>query len=97
MSQPQFKTFKFSFKISGEVGGKALSPNEIISSTFPKLKSFNKKFNAFITLTEDVAKKQAGESSKRIAAGQKLPLDGVLVAVKDNFCTKDISTTCASR
>lgn len=87
----------FSFKISSKLDGKSSSANEIVAATFPKLKSFNKKFNAFITLTEDVAYKQAEESSKRIAAGQKLPLEGVLVAVKDNFCTKDVPTTCASR
>lgn len=74
-----------------------MCPIEIVSDVFPKLKSFNKKFNAFITLTEDVAKKQAEESSRRITAGTKLPLDGVLVAVKDNFCTKNVPTTCASK
>lgn len=58
---------------------------------------FNEKFNAFITVSEVHARKKAEESSRRIAAGEKLPLDGVLVAVKDNFCTKNVRTTCASR
>lgn len=70
---------------------------KIISETFPKLKIFNEKFNAFITLTEEKAAQQAEESKKRIEAGKRLPLDGILVAVKDNFCTKDVRTTCASR
>lgn len=73
-----------------------MCPIEIVSDVFPKLKDFNKKFNAFITITEDRAQKQAAESSKRIISGTKLALDGVLVAVKDNFCTKDVATTCAS-
>ncbi|KAL7035472.1 hypothetical protein ACKWTF_008394 [Chironomus riparius] len=33
----------------------------------------------------------------RINDGKKLPLDGILVSVKDNFCTKSVPTTCASK
>ncbi|KAM8952981.1 glutamyl-tRNA(Gln) amidotransferase subunit A, mitochondrial [Pelodytes ibericus] len=54
--------------------------------------------NAYITVTEDVALKQAAEADKRFSRGQPLgPLDGIPVAIKDNFSTSGIRTTCASR
>ncbi|XP_038219397.1 glutamyl-tRNA(Gln) amidotransferase subunit A, mitochondrial [Zerene cesonia] len=53
--------------------------------------------NAFITLSDDVAKKQSIESEKRLNSKSKAKLmEGITVGVKDNFCTKDIPTTCAS-
>jgi aspartyl-tRNA(Asn)/glutamyl-tRNA(Gln) amidotransferase subunit A len=60
------------------------------------LKKINGKLNAFITTTEDTALNQAKASAERCKNGKKLPLDGIIIAVKDNFCTKNISTTCAS-
>ena len=65
--------------------------------TFTKIKEDNKKLNVFTTLTEDHAIIKAGESSARINDEKKLPLDGILVSVKDNFCTKSVPTTCASK
>lgn len=91
------KIYDVMFQISSKFEDKVLCPIEIASDVFPKLKTFNQKYNAFITLTEDKASRQAEESSIRIQSGKKLPLDGVLVAIKDNFCTKDVPTTCASR
>lgn len=53
--------------------------------------------NAFITVTEDHARERARESEVRIREGNAGALEGVAIAVKDNFCTEGIRTTAASR
>ncbi|KAG8582377.1 hypothetical protein GDO81_008029 [Engystomops pustulosus] len=54
--------------------------------------------NAYITVTEDVALKQAAEADLRFDQGKPLGvLDGIPFAIKDNFSTKNIETTCASQ
>ena len=53
--------------------------------------------NAFITETPDLALKQAKESDARRAKGNAKPLDGVPLAIKDLFCTKDVRTTACSK
>ena len=53
--------------------------------------------NAFITLTPEVALKQAEESDKRIASGKMGLLEGVPIAMKDLYCTKGSRTTAASK
>ncbi len=53
--------------------------------------------NAFITPTPDLAIERAGESDARRAKGQSTgPMDGIPIAVKDLFCTKDVLTTAGS-
>lgn len=58
----------------------------------------NQKYNAFITITHNEAIEQSKKSSERYA--NKTPiseLDGIPIAIKDNFCTQNIRTTCASK
>ncbi|MDD6204296.1 MAG: Asp-tRNA(Asn)/Glu-tRNA(Gln) amidotransferase subunit GatA [Firmicutes bacterium] len=50
--------------------------------------------NAYITVTEEQALRQAKEADARTDAGD---LSGIPCAIKDNICTKGIRTTCASR
>lgn len=54
--------------------------------------------NAFITVCDQQALECARQSDQRHSTGQTLHhLDGIPIAVKDNFCTKNIRTTCASK
>ncbi len=54
--------------------------------------------HAFCLVTEDLARAQAAEVDRRVAAGvDPGPLAGVPVALKDLLCTKGIPTTCCSR
>lgn len=77
---------------------KSLCPRNLTSKDeFSKIKTFNQNYNAFITVTEDLAAEKATESAIRIESGNSRPLEGIFIAVKDNFCTKNVSTTCASK
>lgn len=59
-----------------------------------RIKDQNDSLNAYITVTEDLARAQAAESDARRAAGTSLgPLDGVPIALKDNIDVAGVPTT----
>jgi aspartyl-tRNA(Asn)/glutamyl-tRNA(Gln) amidotransferase subunit A len=53
--------------------------------------------NAYVLETAEHAATMAKASDGRIAKGEAGPLEGIPLAVKDLFCTKDIRTTACSR
>jgi aspartyl-tRNA(Asn)/glutamyl-tRNA(Gln) amidotransferase subunit A len=53
--------------------------------------------NAFITETPDRAMQMAQESDARLGKGETRRLEGIPLAIKDLFCTKDVRTTAGSR
>ena len=58
----------------------------------------NPPLNAYLTVTGDEALARAGEIDDKIADGKPVgPLAGVPIALKDNFCTRGVKTTCSSR
>ncbi|GDX36222.1 glutamyl-tRNA(Gln) amidotransferase subunit A [Alphaproteobacteria bacterium] len=57
----------------------------------------NRHLNAFITENFDIALDQAKISDNNIAKGEFRDLEGIPLAIKDLFCTKNIRTTCASK
>lgn len=56
----------------------------------------NKRLNAFVTTTFDKALEQAKKSDDNISKGEIKKLEGLPIAIKDNFCTKGIKTTASS-
>jgi aspartyl-tRNA(Asn)/glutamyl-tRNA(Gln) amidotransferase subunit A len=53
--------------------------------------------NAFITTTPERALEMADRSDARIARGEARALEGLPIAIKDLFCTRDVKTTAGSR
>ncbi len=59
-----------------------------------RLKDYGPKLHCVISLTEDLAMKEAKEADKEIAAGKyRGPLHGIPYGVKDLLATKDYKTT----
>ncbi|KAM4723238.1 glutamyl-tRNA(Gln) amidotransferase subunit A, mitochondrial [Anableps anableps] len=74
-----------------------ISPTELCRKCLNRIKK-TEHLNAYITITEELSLKQAQQSEERLHQGvPKGPLDGIPFAVKDNFCTENIRTTCASK
>ena len=53
--------------------------------------------NAYITETPEKALDMARQADERLAKGENGLLEGVPLAIKDLFCTKDVQATAASR
>ena len=52
---------------------------------------------AFLTFDAATIRTDADAIDRRIAAGERLPLAGAPVAIKDNLCQRGTKTTCGSR
>ncbi|MGM0422854.1 MAG: Asp-tRNA(Asn)/Glu-tRNA(Gln) amidotransferase subunit GatA [Pseudomonadota bacterium] len=57
----------------------------------------NRHLNAFIVETPELAREQAAASDARRAKGEAGVLEGIPLAMKDLYCTKDVQTTAASK
>lgn len=76
---------------------KAISSVELTEAVFERIDKVENKVKAFVTLTKDEAIAQAREADKKIKEHRITFLTGIPVAIKDNFCTKGILTTCSSK
>ncbi|MGC9329270.1 MAG: Asp-tRNA(Asn)/Glu-tRNA(Gln) amidotransferase subunit GatA [Candidatus Hinthialibacter sp.] len=77
---------------------RSLSSFELISSVLRRIEEVEPKVHAFQTVIANQAKEMAKEIDHRRAQGDSLhPWAGVPIALKDNFCFKDVPCTCSSR
>lgn len=76
---------------------KKISSRELTQLFLDRIGTIDPALNSFITVTPEIALKQADNADKKIASGEAHALTGVPIAQKDIFCTKDIKTTCGSR
>jgi len=76
---------------------KKFSAVELARDNLNQIEKFDKEINAYVTVTRDEALASAKAADGMIASGQKLPLLGIPLAVKDNFSTKGVRTTASSK
>jgi len=70
---------------------------ELTSACLEQIGTVEERVKSFVTLTPELAMKQAEQADRRLATGNGGPLTGIPVQVKDVMCTKGVLTTCASR
>lgn len=75
---------------------KEISATELTKLYLDKIKKINPELNAYILVTEEEALKSAAKADKNINNGTARLLEGIPLGIKDNFCTKNIKTSCAS-
>jgi aspartyl-tRNA(Asn)/glutamyl-tRNA(Gln) amidotransferase subunit A len=74
-----------------------VSSVELTRAVLERISATEDKVQAFVTVTADEALRQAEVADGRIANGEATPLTGVPAQIKDNICTRGISTTCSSK
>ncbi len=81
------------------IKAREISVIEALTAQLEDIKDKEPFYHSYITVLEEEAYERAAEVQKQIDAGELAdsPLAGVPMAVKDNICTKDIMTTCASK
>ncbi len=74
-----------------------ISSIELTDACLERIAAVDDRISAYVTVTADLARQQAAEADRRIAAGEATPLTGVPMQIKDLLCTNGVATTCASR
>ncbi len=76
---------------------KQVSSRDVTEAFLAQIHHVEPSLNAFLTLTDDLALSMADAVDQKVSKGLPLgPLEGVPIAIKDNICTENIPTTCAS-
>jgi aspartyl-tRNA(Asn)/glutamyl-tRNA(Gln) amidotransferase subunit A len=80
------------------IKARKLSPLELTEAYLARIQALQPQLNAFITVTADLARKQARTAEREIARGKyRGPLHGIPMALKDIFDTRGILTSGHSR
>src|SRR5207248_1111296 len=80
------------------IGRGDVSCREVADAHLARIEALDPRIRAFVTITPEVARRQAEEWDAARARGEPLPpLAGIPIALKDNFCTQGIRTTCGSK
>ena len=84
--------------IAAGVRSGSLRAAELVEDYLARIAARESDVHAFNLVTDDSARARAAEIDRRVAAGDDPgPLAGVVIALKDNLCTRGVPTTCSSR
>jgi aspartyl-tRNA(Asn)/glutamyl-tRNA(Gln) amidotransferase subunit A len=85
-------------ELHGRLRRREISAVELLDAHEKRIDAVDGEVKAFLRRTPELARRQAEEADRRLAAGTGLhPLTGIPVAIKDVFCTEGVETTAGSR
>jgi len=84
-------------QLSAGLRRREFSSVELTRATLERVRRFNERLNAFVSVTEEQALAAAHAADVLLANKKGGPLTGLPLAHKDIFCTENVRTTCGSR
>ncbi|MBD5656102.1 MAG: Asp-tRNA(Asn)/Glu-tRNA(Gln) amidotransferase subunit GatA, partial [Candidatus Eremiobacteraeota bacterium] len=82
--------------IARAVNAGEISAVELATAAHERIVERDGAVGAYLAETYDLARMHAERVDARVRAGERLPLAGVPLAIKDNMCVTGTPTTCAS-
>ena len=80
------------------IRGREVSVRELVEAQLARLTSLEPRLNAFITVTEDEARRAAEDADQKLSRGEiPGPLHGVPMTLKDLLWTRGVRTTSGSK
>jgi aspartyl-tRNA(Asn)/glutamyl-tRNA(Gln) amidotransferase subunit A len=84
-------------ELASGLRAKEFSSQELTKHYLDRIKKFDPKLNALITLTEQDALIDAKKADTMLASGKAQTLTGIPLLHKDIFCTLGVKTSCGSK
>ena len=84
-------------ELNNRLKNKDISSTELTKHYLDRIEKHQHNINAFVSINRDNALKQAEIADKNISQNNHQNLMGIPLAHKDIFCTKELTTTCASK
>jgi aspartyl-tRNA(Asn)/glutamyl-tRNA(Gln) amidotransferase subunit A len=74
-----------------------VSARDVTEAFYRRIEALDDRVHAYLTLTRERALEQAEQADQRLQMGERGPLLGVPLAIKDVICTEGVRTTCGSK
>jgi aspartyl-tRNA(Asn)/glutamyl-tRNA(Gln) amidotransferase subunit A len=84
-------------ELQAALAAKKVSSVELTQAFLARIRRLDGGLNAFVGLDEETSLAQARASDQRRACGEAGRLEGIPIAHKDIFCTRELPTTCGSK
>ena len=98
MSKPAPELWQLSVsEASRRLARREISSAELTEAFLERIAAVDGQLSTYITVTADVARRQAADADRRLESGEGAPLTGIPMQIKDLLCTKHVRTTCASQ
>jgi amidase len=72
-------------RLAEQLAAGGLSPTELLEATLERIDATQGTLNAFRVVRHEAARAEAAAAERRLAAGERLPLLGVPIAIKDDM------------